>query len=380
VSPLPTIRAATADELAGWDSRTVAAADGDVHQSLAWAAHRRSSGWRVHHLAASDGGLVLALGRARPMLGGGRLYVPRGPVNDGRPEAERADRLAAIAGWARDAGYDEIVADAEVPVATGYPALLVARGFNQVEELDASRHRMSVRIPVGVPEAELRAGIVGRARQRFHMAERRGYRVVRHDALAGADPGDGFETPARATPEATTAAFERFHALLVATGARRGFGIGPVGPAVAWWSAALAAGHLIFLEASAPEGTALAGAIFLRHGRRLTYGHSADVAALRHDWPGAVQLLLWRAMQLAIREGREELDLAGVDVAGARHEPKPGDEMYGLYEFKRAYGATWVKQAGAHARILRPGRHRLRKLATGVARGARAIRGHGTAR
>jgi Acetyltransferase (GNAT) domain len=380
VSAFPTIRAATADELAGWDQRTVAVADGDVHQSLAWAEHRRTSGWRVHHLADGDGGLALALGRARPVLGGGRLYLPRGPVNDGHPEVERADRLAAIAGWARDAGYDEIVADAEVPSATGYPALLAARGFQQVEELDASRHRMSVRIPAGVPEAEIRAGIAGRARQRFHMAERRGYRVVRHDVLAGSDAGDGFETPPSGTNVSSMAAFERFHALLSDTGVRRGFGIGPVGPAVAWWNAALAAGHLVLLEAFAPDGTLLAGAIFLRHGRRLTYGHSADVAELRHDWPGAVQLLLWRAMQLVIREGRQELDLAGVDVAGARHEPKPGDEMYGLYEFKRAYGAIWVEQSGAHARILRPGRHRLGALASGVAGRARAARRRDVAR
>ncbi len=368
MSPLPTVRAATADELAGWDARTVAAADGDVHQSLAWGEHRRASGWRVHHLATSEGGIVLALGRPRPVLGGGRLYVPRGPVNDGRPEAERADRLAAVAAWARRAGYDEVVADAEVPASSGYAAMLVVRGFHQVEELDASRHRMSVRIPAGVPEVEIRAGIAGRARQRFHMAERRGYRVIRHDALAGTDPGEGFEAPLPAGPASTTAALERFHALLADTGARRGFGIGPLASAVAWWNAALAAGYLVFLEALAPDGTPLAGAIFLRHGRRLTYGHSADVAALRPTWPGAVQLILWRAMQLVIREGREELDLAGVDVAGARYEPQPGDEMHGLYEFKRAYGAGWVEQAGAHARILRPTMHRVGEVAADVAR------------
>jgi hypothetical protein len=375
VSPLPTIRAASADELADWDRRTVGAPDGDVHQSLAWGEHRAGTGWRVHHLATGDGAFVLALGRPRRWLGGGRLYVPRGPVADSAPEAGRADRLAAVAAWARAAGYDEIVADAEVPSATGYAALLAARGFHQVEELDASRHRMSVRIPAGVPEAEVRAAIAGRARQRFHMAERRGYRVVRHDALAGVTPGDGFEAPPPPTPEATTAAFERFHALLAETGARRGFGIGPSAWAVAWWNAALAAGYLVFLEALAPDGTPLAGAIFMRHGRRLTYGHSADVTALRQAWPGAVQLILWRALQLAIREGREELDLAGVDVAGARYEPQPGDEMYGLYEFKRAYGAVWVEQAGAHARILRPLRHSLGELVSGAARLARGRRG-----
>ena len=354
-----TVGLATPADLARWDERTVAVADGDIHQSIIWGAHRAAAGWRVHHLATSDGGLVLALGRRRPLIGGGRLYVPRGPVADGRTATERADRLAAIAAWARQAGYDEIVADAEVPSVTGYAELLAARGFHQVEELDASRHRMSARIRPGATEAEVRGSIAGRARQRFLMAERRGYRVIRHDAVAGPGSNDGFELPAEISQEATTAAFTRFHALLAATGARRGFGIGPPAPAVAWWSAALAAGYLAFLEALAPDGTQLAGAMFVRHGRRLTYAHSADEAELRATWPGAVQLLLWRAMQLAIHEGREELDLAGVDLAGARQEPRPGDAMYGLYEFKRAYGAVWVEQAGAHARILRPALNRL---------------------
>ena len=125
---------------------------------------------------------------------------------------------------------------------------------------------------------------------------------------------------------------------------------------MAWWLAALRAGHLLHLEARSADDAYLGGAIFYRHGDRLSYVHAADVVAMRHAEPGAAGLLLWRALQLAVREGRSELDLGGVDVAGARHEPRPGDAMYSLLAFKESFGGRWVELTGAHAQILRPGR------------------------
>ncbi len=89
--------------------------------------------------------------------------------------------------------------------------------------------------------------------------------------------------------------------------------------------------------------------------------------------PGTIHLLLWRALQLAVREGRTELDLGGVDVAGARHEPRAGEPMFGLYEFKRAFGGRWVELSGAHERVLRPGRRRAGLALQRAARGARRL-------
>ena len=77
------VREARPDALAGWDDRTVRAPGGDVQQSLAWGEHRARTGWRAHHLELDDGSAVLALGRPWPLLGGGRLYVPKGPVAAG---------------------------------------------------------------------------------------------------------------------------------------------------------------------------------------------------------------------------------------------------------------------------------------------------------
>ncbi len=368
------VREAGPETLAGWDDRTVRVSGGDVQQSLAWGEHRARTGWRVHHLELDDGSAVLALGRPWPLLGGGRLYLPKGPVADGASAVAVAERFAAVAAWAREAGYDVILADAEIPAATGYPAVLAARGFRPVEEVGPSRHRVSAPIATGADDGRLLATIGTTTRQMIVAAERRGMRVVRRDVAAGTAPGPGFEVPVHERPgESATAAFERFHALLAATGERRGFAIGPRPMALAWWHAALAAGFLAFLEARSADDTYLGAALFYRNGERLTYAHSGDVVALRRTHPGASRLLLWRALQLAAREGRSELDLGGVDVAGARSEPGPGDPMYGLLEFKRSFGGRWVELSGAHERVLRPSRARAGATIGSVAHGARRL-------
>jgi lipid II:glycine glycyltransferase (peptidoglycan interpeptide bridge formation enzyme) len=373
VPALRVVREAAPDELAGWDARTVDVADGDVQQSLAWARHRARTGWRPHHLVLDDGSAVLALGRPWRLIGGGRLYVPRGPVPGGAGPEVVAGRLAAIAAWAHGAGYDAILADPEIPAASGFPALLAGLGFRQVEEIGPSRHRVAVPIAAGAADVALLARIAPKTRQQLLAAERRGVRVLRYDARAAAEQGagPGAESPGDRPPDAAEQAFARFHGLLVATGERRGFQVGSRPVALAWWRAALEAGHLLLLEARGTDDEVIGAAIFYRHGRRLTYSHSGDVAALRPAYPGATGLILWRALQLAAREGRDELDLGGVDVRGARREPRPGEPTYGLLRFKQSFGGCWVELAGAHERVLR----RPRYLVAGSAhRASRALR------
>jgi hypothetical protein len=378
VSRVRVVREAAREELAGWDARTVDVPGGDVQQSVAWGVHRARTGWEAHHLVLDDGAAILALGRRWRVLGGGRLYVPRGPVAAGADPSVVAARLDGVAAWARDAGYDVVLADAEIPAATGYPALLAPIGFRPAEEVGPSRHRVDVAIAPGADDAALLAGISRATRQRFQAAERKGTRIVRYDRggapLAAVEAPD----PDRLAAEAADA-FARFHAELVAAGARRGFGIGSRATALAWWRAALDAGHLLLLEARARDDAYLGGAIFYRHGERLSYSHSADVVELRHVHTGTVHLLLWRALQLAALEGRSTLDLGGVDVRGARHEPRPGEPMYGLLEFKRSFGGRWIDLSGAHERILRRPRPALvagaRRVGGVVADARRAVRG-----
>jgi hypothetical protein len=369
------LREATQADLAAWDVRTVDAPGGDVQQSLAWAAHRERTGWEAYRLLLDDGSAALVLGRRWRMLGGGRAYVPKGPVTAGASPEVVAERLAAVAAWVRGAGLDVLVADPEIPASTSFPALLARSGFRAVEEIGPSRHRVGVPIPQGADDETLLAVIARGTRQRFLGAERKGTRVVRYDCRPVSDV-PGVETvPQERLADAAGDAFGRFHALLQVTGARRGFGIGDRPVALAWWRAALDAGHLVLLEARAPDDAYLGGAIFYRHGERLTYAHSGDVVALRHAHPGTVHLVLWRALQLTASEGRTELDLGGVDVRGARHEPLEGEPMYGLLEFKRSFGGRWVELSGAHERVLRRPRHGIASATQAAARAIRAIPG-----
>lgn len=356
------VRAAGARELEAWDDLTVHPGGGHLLQSMAWARHRAMSGWQPHHLILGDGSAVLALERPWPLIGGGSAYLPRGPIPAGSVEAMVA-RLDAVTGWLLAAGIDVVASDAEIPAESGYPALVQAAGFQPIDEIQPSRHRYTLPLGHGADEAALFAGIAKSTRQRIRAAERDQMSVVRHDRggdVATAGPGEGFRAPA----EPVEIALDRFYDLLLTTGERRHFGFGPRAGFTAWWKMAHAAGYLFLLEARTANDEPIAGLILYRHGGRLSTVHSADDATTRSTHPGALHLLRWRALQLAIREGCAELDLGGVDLPGARDEPVAGDRMYGLAEHKRAFGATWLELAGAHERVLRPRRYAAGRIAT----------------
>ncbi len=362
------IRRATAAELADWDERTVDAPAGHVCQSLAWADHWVAAGWEADHLVFEDDGYAaLALRRPLPVVGGWSAYLPRGPIAAGEPAERTAQRLAAIVEHLESVDVSVVASDAEVPAATGYGELLAALGFQPIEEIQASRHRVSLPLDGRDPD-EVFGGIAKSTRQRIRKAEQDGIVVVRHDGrVPPGGPGEGFEAPR----EPTQVALDRFYDLLLETGERLQFTFGPRAASIAWWQAALRAGHLVYLEARTTDGEVQAGLILYRHGERLSTVHSGDHAAARRDHPGALHLLRWRAIELALREGRAEMDLGGVDVAGARREPREGEPMWGLYQHKRSFGGEWLELTGAHERVLDPNRYRLGRIA---ARAARLLR------
>ncbi len=366
-------------DLADWDSRAVDAPGGHVLQSRAWAAHRAATGWRPAFLEAGDHRALALVRPWSPLLGGGSAYLARGPVGAGRPwtgdgsGGARGEALTAIAKALGDSGIDVVGADPEVAAGdAGYAANLRAAGFRAIPEIQPSRHRMALALPAtGDPAGDAEAvfgGIAKATRQRIGRAERDGVVVIRHDLRAPGGVGEGFVPPA----ELGGVALDRFYGLLQATGERRGFGFAGPDEFVAWWTRALEAGHLVYLEAreGGAGGQVLGGLVLYRHGRRLSTAHSGDRAERRRDHPGAMHLLRWRAIELALREGRTEMDLGGVDVAGARREPAPGEPTFGLYEHKQSFGATWVALAGAQERVIRPWRYTAGRA---LARAGRAV-------
>ena len=270
------LRDAQPDELEDWDARTVEAPGGHVYQSRAWAEHRSGSGWRPRFLVDDAGGRALALTRSWAVVGGGSAYIPRGPGPvdaDAAGSAVLAARLVAIGELLAGEGIDVVAADPEVPDAeTGFRHAIEAAGFHPIEEIQPSRHRISLPL-AGRSEDDVFAGISKSTRQRIRKAEESVESVARYDGRVGPDgPGDGFAAP----NEPPEVALDRFYDLLLQTGERLHFTFGPREPFVAWWRAALGAGHLVYLEAWGTRGAPIAGLILYRHGNRLSTVHSGD--------------------------------------------------------------------------------------------------------
>jgi lipid II:glycine glycyltransferase (peptidoglycan interpeptide bridge formation enzyme) len=362
---LKSIRAATAAELADWDERTVDTPGGHVYQSRAWAEHRVAAGWEADHLVfEEDGYSALVLRRPWPVVGGWSAYVPRGPISGDEPAEQTAQRLAAIVDHLAGADVAVVASDAEIPAASGYVERLAAVGFRPIEEIQPSRHRVSLAL-AGRDLDDVFGAVAKSTRQRIRKAEKDGIVVVRHDGrVPPGGVGEGFVVPA----EPTEIALDRFYSLLLETGERLQFSFGPREAFLAWWRSAQRAGHLVLLEARTADGDVQAGLVLYRHGERLSTVHSGDHATARRDHPGALHLLRWRAIELAMREGRNEMDLGGADVAGARREPREGEPMWGLYQHKRSFGGEWLELTGAHEKVLDANRYRIGRLASKATR------------
>ena len=341
-------REASPDELERWDDMTVRAPGGHVLQSKAWAQHRATRGWQPRFLVGDDGSGVLALLRPWPVVGGASAYLPRGPVPTGGLE-DAVARLEGATRWLAKQGVDVVASDAEV-IADGYAERLATVGFHSIEEIQPSRHRLSVRLDEHSDEDKLFENVSKSTRQRIRQAERGGLTVVRYDAAPPPPP------PARSSALADLEfanpvvkperALERFHGLASQTADRRHFALGSRASFLHWTTRAYASGFLVLLEAIDEAERSIAGLMLYRHGGRLSTVLSGDLEEARKEHPGAFHLLRWRAIQAAVREGATEMDLGGVDVAGARHEPKEGEPMFGLYQHKRGFGAQWVELPG----------------------------------
>lgn len=358
-------RAAEPAELETWDERMVHRPGGHVYQSRAWAAHCETRGWtpRFVRLDGETGALVLV--RPTPWIGGSSAYVTRGPIAaPGEDASTVGRRWQALGEHLGSSGVDAVACDAEIPAAVpGIREALAAAGYRPIPEIQPSRHLVSLALAPGTDDAAVRSGVRKSTRQRIDAAERSGVVVRRYDTAGWSGGHPLFDAPDRPLDEA----LDEFATLLEATGTRRGFTFGPRDAFLHWWRLGHRDGIVVYLEAR-DDGQTLGGLLLYRHGDRLSTVHSADAPGVRDRHPGIMHLLRWRAIQLAIREGRSEMDLGGVDRAPGHEEPGEGHELAGLYEHKRSFGARWVELVGAHERVIRPWRYTLGRLTGKAAR------------
>ncbi|NQW55255.1 MAG: GNAT family N-acetyltransferase [Chloroflexi bacterium] len=343
-----------------WDARAVDAPGGDVHQGSAWLTYRASLGREAIALEADDAPLGILLNRA-PLFGLPKGHAPRGPLAPwGATVAQVvavAERIQRVATWlGAEYGLVALDADPWLPAGEATESAFRNAGLQETDEIFPSQHTMVLRASAtGTSEADLFEGITKSTRQRITLAERAGFVAERITHL----------TPATER----TALWDQVQLLLEATAQRKSFALGSSASMIRWWDQLVATERAELLTVRDTAGALVAFIVILRHGERITTDASGDDPIARRETPGALALLRWTAIKIAVGE-RRITDLGGVDVAGHRDVPIEGDAMHGLYAHKASFGAVWTPMAGAHRAVLRPRALRLRSL-LGRVRGGR---------
>jgi len=353
------VHLATPEELESWDESAVASPNGHVYQSRAWAEHQAAHGWQAWHLAFDDGFRLLVLD-PRTVTGGAGGYAGRGPIPEASPE-RGVQRAAAAAELLASHGVAALTVDGETPAESGLGRLLQAAGFEPTDERQPSRHLMEIRLgPDDLPNSDEKtifASFGATTRNLIRQADRHGLRVKRVDAGGGraeeeaaATLDEEFDPVDVDDPATVDELLRTFYGMLDTTAKRGGSALASEDQFLDWSRRGIAAGQTVYLQAEHPTDGPIAGAIFYRHGHRLSYSIAGEIPDLRRKYPGAARLLIWRGIQVALDERRTSVDLGGVDTEGARQKPDKGDSTYGAYQLRESFGARWVELTGAHRR------------------------------
>ena len=343
---------------AAWDQRAVAAPGGDMHQGAAFAADRARRSIRTLPLYVDEAPLLVCI-RALPLLGLSVASISRGPaVPIEGPDAERMivpERLRRVGEWLhKEEGVVELRVDPWLPASDAIESEWHRAGFVPCEESFFSKHAMWIRATAqrGATEEEIFSRVNATKRNEISAAHRNGILVSRLD------------------PKRDLAALREAATLVNETAVRRQFAQIDLNQTLLTWVDLMHSGQMEAWVARDAHGVVIAMETALRHGERLTSHHAGSRAASSFVPAGAVVLLRWTLIETARQEGRIA-DLGGADVVGHREIPKSGEKMYGLYDYKRAFGAEWVPMSGAHRIVLDPRRYALRSAIRTVLRAGR---------
>ncbi len=317
--PTPHVAATLPDD---WDEHAVRSPGGHVMQSTAWAHIREAQGWRSQFLRIGDPlPVALVLWKRTPL--GELAYVPRGPIVAAGDPASLARALDALAALARERDALVLKVDPEIDPDVARRPLRDA-GFRRGEDIQPVV--ATLELDLSPDEDALFAGLEKDTRWSVRQAEKRGIKVI--------------DSP-------TDTGLRSFYDLYALTGKRARFITRTWEYYRLVWRTLVDAG--LARLTLAVEGTAVvAGAMTWRCGEREIYQYGATNDAGRRAC--AAYALLWRAIAAARSSGARRFDFGGIP----RDLDDPRDTMHGPYLFKKGFGGSVRRWAGAHDATGRP--------------------------
>ncbi len=165
--------------------------------------------------------------------------------------------------------------------------------------------------------------------------------------------------------EGTREDLKEFHKIMIETGTRDGFIIRPLSYFERMYDE-LAPNHMKLLMAYY-EGQPISGVIPIMYGNKTWYLYGASSNKHRNLMPN--YLLQWEMIKMAINNKSDIYDLRG--VSGVVDENHP---QYGLYRFKKGFGAEFTEFIGEIYIPFKPLRYSLYKFSEKAFRNLRGLK------
>ncbi len=323
----------------------------NFQQSLEWGKVKDS--WTNEVVLAEDenGNIIGSLSvliRKIPIFGN-LMYSSRGPVCDIHDEKVLKQLTDGVKELAKK--YHAFVLKIEPDIKSddkefreivtklGYKIKDDAKDFS--EEIQP---RYVFRLDIkGKTEDEIFAGFHQKTRYNIRLATKKGVTVK----------------------EGTKEDLKDFHKIMVETGSRDGFIIRSLEYFEKMYDE-LAPEHMKLLMAYY-EGKPISGVIPIMYGNKTWYLYGASSNEYRNVMPN--YLLQWEMIKLAISRGDDIYDLRG--VSGVVDESHP---QYGLYRFKKGFGAEFTEFLGEIYIPFKPMWYKLYKIAEKTFRKLRALK------
>ena len=297
----------------------------NFQQSLEWAEIKKPN-WTPEVILAEDEenniiGSLCVLIRKMPIFGN-IMYSSRGPVcdihdiavmkqlTDGAKELAKKYNAMALRIEPDIESEDQVFRD--VVTNLGYKIKDDAKDFK-----DEIQPRYVFRLDIkGKSEEEIMAGFHQKWRYNIRLATKKGVEVK----------------------EGTREDLKDFHKIMVETGNRDGFITRPLEYFEKMYDNMVPTGHMKLLMAYY-EGKPISGVIPIFYGNKTWYLYGASSNQHRNLMPN--YLLQWEMIKMAIARKDDMYDFRG--VSGVVDESHP---QYGLYRFKKGFGAKFTEFIG----------------------------------
>lgn len=303
-------------------------------QSYEWGELKRLTGWQPLRLMAFRDGRPIAaiaiLKRRLPLVNKAIFYAPRGPIIGSACDAEGEDFFwEQVRRLGRAHGAIFLKIDPDVPKEDeAYRENLRRRGFRPGSGragFGGVQPRYVFRLDITPQEEDLLRNMEGKTRYNLRLAERKG--VTIREAEGKQD-------------------LQTFYDLLQETAARDRFLIRNFSYFEKIWDLFVARGSARIFLADYQEET-IAGALAFHCGHLAWYLYGASSNRKRNVMPN--NLLQWKMILWARSLGCQVYDFRGVPSGDDPNHP-----LYGLYRFKKGFGATFTEFVGEYDLVFSP--------------------------